>query len=118
MILKIKKNYLTLKVRFIVEQKIGCLKHFRALDNIRNTEIPRIQVDYRIACAMLNFTHRPTITDRNCTEEVARNLKHKSIIDENPLEILINKQFETRDVLSILLTEINDFPRLTPEQIA
>jgi hypothetical protein len=67
---------------------------------------------------MLNFTHRPTITDRNRTDEVARRIKEKSYITENPLEMLLNKHFDTRDVHSIRLSEINDFPRLTPEQIS
>ncbi len=73
-------------MRFIVEQRIGALKHFKALDNIYNTEIPRIQVDYRIACAMLNYTHKPLITDKNCTETVVQCMKEKSKIQINPLE--------------------------------
>jgi hypothetical protein len=67
---------------------------------------------------MLNFTHRPTITDRNCTEQVAYTLKQKSTIHENPLGILLNKRFDTRDIQLKLLEEINDFPILTVEQIA
>jgi hypothetical protein len=67
---------------------------------------------------MLNFTHTPTITDGNHTEEVARMLKQKSLIHENPLGFLLNKHLDTRDIQFILLNHINDFPRLSPEQIA
>ncbi|CAF0983415.1 unnamed protein product, partial [Brachionus calyciflorus] len=52
------------KIRFIVEKQIGMLKNFKALDNIRNTQAGHIQIDYRITCAMINFTHKRSCPDK------------------------------------------------------
>ncbi len=64
------------KCRYIVEAKFGEIKRNDALSKCkrrRKTEIGHLQIDYRIACAMLNFLHKPSQSDK---EVLKRNFKH------------------------------------------
>jgi hypothetical protein len=36
-----------------------------------------IQIDYRLACAMINFTHKPCCPDGSNAKELARIIKKK-----------------------------------------
>ncbi|CAF1031356.1 unnamed protein product [Brachionus calyciflorus] len=91
------ESRLVTKCRYIVERVNGMLKNYKALDNIRNTEIGHIQIDYRIACAMLNFTHKP--------------------FSENQLEFLLSKQLDTKIIPSVDIKTLLDFPKLTVETL-
>ena len=57
------KSRMVTKVRFAVEKEIGYLKKLLSLDNVRDTVVGHIQIDYRIACAMHNFSFKEIRTD-------------------------------------------------------
>lgn len=106
-----------LKCRFIVEKQIGMIKNFKALDNIRNTQAGHIQIDYRIACAMLNFTHISTCPDKQNLYKIASKLKEKVKIDKNPLSYLLTKHLDTKEITPVDLGSITDFPKLNSAQL-
>ena len=99
-----------LKCRFIIEKQNGTLKNHKKLDNIRNTEIGHVQIDYRIACAMDNFLHKHCCPDGDYAQEVARRIRIKAQFDENKLAFLLNRQLGTSLIPTIELEEIKDFP--------
>ncbi len=106
------------KCRFIIEKRIGDLKKFNALYDRRNTEVGHIQIDYRIACAMLNFLHRPCRADqKRDTMKIARNLKEKSKIDSNALTKLFKLQFDSLALPLQNLSEFIDFPSLSEQEM-
>jgi hypothetical protein len=91
------QDRLVTKIRFCVEKSIGYIKNLKALDNVRNTIIGHIAIDYRIACAMHNFKYKPnrsTILGLNHVERI----KNISTLPQiNKLEFLKNKNIlETR----------------------
>ena len=57
---------------------MGVLKTLNELDNIRNNQVGHIQIDYRIACAMLNFTHKPCCPDEENGAKIAKRIKEMS----------------------------------------
>lgn len=105
------------KCRFIIEKQIGQLKNFKALDNIRNNQAGHIQIDYRIACAMLNFTHKPCCPDGKNALQIAKKIRKQTDINENVLQFLINKRLDTKDLERIKIDNINDFPKLKKKRI-
>ncbi|CAF0962569.1 unnamed protein product [Brachionus calyciflorus] len=100
------------KCRFIVEKQFGYLKNHKSLDNIRNTQAGHIQVDFRIACAMSNYSHKPCCPDGKNSNNISEAMKQKSNIKENSLEFFINKHLNTKDILNMSLSDIVDFPKL------
>ncbi|RNA15289.1 hypothetical protein BpHYR1_026373, partial [Brachionus plicatilis] len=94
------------KCRFIVEKKIGKIKKFRALENVRNTAIDHMQIDYRIASAMINFSHISCSPDGNHGKKIARRMIRKSRITKNELKFLIGKHLETKLIASISISNI------------
>jgi hypothetical protein len=93
------------------------LKNLRALENIRNTTANHILIDYRIACAMINFDFKPCCPDGKNGAKIAKKIKHKAAISSNSLQFLLNKQLGTNDIPKILISEINDFPRLKESEL-
>jgi len=93
------------------------LKNYKSLDNIRNTQAGHIQIDYRIACAMSNFTHYPCSPDGKNSMKVARRIRERAKIKYNKLEFFLHKRLDTRLIKQIKLSEIDDFPRLTLKKI-
>jgi hypothetical protein len=108
---------LNFKCRFIIEKINGTLKNFKALDNIRNTQVGHIQIDYRIACAMINFTHKPCCPDGNNAQEQAKKIKRKSRLIENNMEHFLSRRFNTKKSIETHLCSIEDFPKLSIEEI-
>jgi hypothetical protein len=109
---------LVTKIRFQIERSNGFLKNNYAFDYIRNSQVGHIQIDYRIACAMSNFVHKPSYTDIPNTEEVALRIKIKAQENqENKLEFLINKRLGTSFYQRIDITSINDFVKLNLEDL-
>lgn len=53
---------------------------------MRNTEIGHIQIDYRIACAMINFFHKPCCPDGKKAKTIANRMKEKAKTTSNHLE--------------------------------
>ncbi|CAF1002651.1 unnamed protein product [Brachionus calyciflorus] len=106
------ESRLVTKIRFIVEKQIGMIKNFKALDNIRNTQAGHIQIDYRITCAMINFTHKPTCPDKENAKKIAVKLKEKLDFENNLLSGLLKRQFGTKEIFSIDHNSIKDFPKL------
>lgn len=95
------------------------MKNFKALDNIRNTEIGHIQIDYRIACAMINFLHKPCCPDGEKASIIAERMKEKSKTEINHLEFFLEKkkQLNTKYIYPIDINEINDFPKLMLKEL-
>ncbi len=91
----------------------------KALNNIRNTVAQHILIDYRIAAAMINFTHKPITADGNESALVAKRIRKKAnqIYQENDLSFLLNKQLDTSLMAPIKLSSLNDFPRLKLNEI-
>ena len=110
---------LVTKIRFEIERVIGRLKQFYALDYTRNSKLGYLNAEYRIACAILNFSHVPTVTDKPNTLKVAQILKERSSVERsafcNPMDCLLTKQTRTKLFQKIELQTINNFPRLDPE---
>ncbi|RNA19707.1 vacuolar sorting-associated 13c [Brachionus plicatilis] len=111
------KTRIVTKCRFIIEKKIGDIKKFQALDNVRNTVIGHIQIDYRIACAMLNFYHKPCCPDEKIVVKIARRIKKKSKTHSNKLNFLLAKQLDTKLITPIDLFSIIDFPVIRKNKI-
>jgi hypothetical protein len=114
------------KCRFIVENKIGEIKRNHALNkNLRrNTEIGHLALDYRIACAMINFLHRPCFTDLKKNKDGSvdtvradkiadRLLKKCENPTENHLENILKLRLGTNAVPKIKFSDITDFPKLS-----
>ena len=104
-------------MRYIIEKQIGTIKNFKSLDNIRNTQVGHIQIDYRIACAMINFQHKPCLTDQTEAINLAKKIRNKSTITSNPLLFLLNKRLDTNLLIPVNLIAVTDFPKLSEEDI-
>lgn len=107
---------LVTKVRFIIEKQNSLLKNMKSLENVRNTQVGHILIDYRICCAMLNFNLKPCIPDGKDTVQIAKRIKKRSSKTKNKLAPLLQMKF-TSTVNSIEIKSINDFPQLTLSQI-
>jgi hypothetical protein len=112
------------KCRFIIEKKLGDLKKNKALDHRQNNEVHHLQTDYRIACSMLNFSHKPCCADESDADDIASTLRNKCLFqNENPLEILVGKigdqkiRFGTINIPYNNFSELNNFPKLSEEQM-
>ena len=92
------------------------MKNKKALDNIRNTQAGHIQIDYRICCAMLNFSMKPCIPDGIDSVKIAQSLRKRCLKSKNKLESLLVMRF-TSSIPSVLIETINDFPKLTRMEI-
>ena len=88
------------------------IKNHKSLDNIRNSIAGHIQIDFRIACAMLNFFHKPCCPDSPVSVEIARRLKLSTYKKTNNLAPLLKQQFNTNLMTPIMLTTICDFPKI------
>lgn len=95
------------------------MKSNKSLDNIRNTQAGHIQTDYRIACAMLNFTHKPSCPDGENAAKIAKRMRKKFEEEQenNQLESFLSKHLGTKEIIEFNIGEINDFPKFTPLQI-
>lgn len=109
------KNQLIFKLqcRFIIETVNGKLKRLKALDNVRNSVINHIQKDYRNACAMINFFHKPCCPDGENSRSIAKRMKKKAKEYENELEYLLKTRLDTKATKELKFSEIEDFPRLS-----
>ena len=106
------------KVRFQVEYVNLLLKNQKALDYVRNSRLGYLNQEYRIMCAMLNFTHKPNLTDKPNTINVAKMIRAR--YDEpqfNDLEFLLHKQLGTNLFQKTSLEEITDFVPLKRKQM-
>jgi len=93
------------------------LKNFKSFDNIRNTQAGHILIDYRISCAMLNFTHRPCTPDGKNSLIIAKRIRTRTQNKSNKMEFFLNKRLDTRLIKKINLLDIDDFPKLTIKKI-
>jgi hypothetical protein len=84
------------KVRSMVERVFAILKKNKSLDFVRNSVLGHLGIDLRNACAMHNFTFKPTLYDKGHTQEVARRLKRRAdIFKNNHLEFLLSPRLTT-----------------------
>jgi hypothetical protein len=91
------------------------LKNKKALDNIRNSQAGHILIDYRICCAMSNFSMKLCNPDGEDSIEIAKNIRKRSKTTENHLSSLLKMRF-TSALKYHCIQEINDFPQLTLNQ--
>ncbi len=89
----------------------------QSLDNVRNTILGHLQIDYRIACAMSNFTHKPCETDGVNSRKIASQMKKKAKRLDNSMLGFMNKQLRTNSFKEIKLNDIDDFPKLKMSKI-
>jgi hypothetical protein len=107
-----------LKCRFIIEKVIGDLKRHKALDNFTNNIIGHIQIDYRITCAMLNFTHRPCQSGGDQAQQMAARILKKIRVKDNWFKFILSIRLGSSSKSSpINLNDINDFPRLSTTKL-
>ncbi len=93
------------------------LKNLKALDNVRNTEVGHIQIDYRIAAAMLNFTHKPILPDKNNARQIAISMKNRCEMKINMLDFLLGKTVGTKSIPLIKIEDVKDFPRFKSNEL-
>jgi hypothetical protein len=80
----------------MVERVFAILKKNKSLDFVRNSVLGHLGIDLRNACAMHNFTFKPTLYDKGHTQEVARRLKRRAdIFKNNHLEFLLSPRLTT-----------------------
>ena len=48
------------------------------MDKIQNSQTGHIQIDYRIACSMVNFPHKACCADGKNAQKIARRMKNKA----------------------------------------
>ena len=105
-----------MKVRFIIEKQNSILKNKKSLDNIRNSQAGHILIDYRICCAMSNFSMNLCNPDGKDAIEIATKIRKRSKITENAISSLLKIRL-TPTLKYLLIQEINDFPQLTIKQL-
>lgn len=108
-------NYL--KCRFIIELLNGRLKSFRALENVKNTVVGHISIDYRIACAMLNLTFRPFNTDGLNAVKIAKRIRRMANIEQNYLSFILDRQLDTTCIVRSELASVTDFVKLSEQDL-
>jgi len=110
-----------LQVRWIVEYVNGRLKQqFKLFDHvIQNSKLPNIKMDMRIACALLNLTHKAVYADN---DEVAMGKIMKLLENKkNPLIEIVERENLDRKRSGIFqpidAIQITDFPVLDKEDL-
>ena len=99
-------------MRFIIEKQNSLLKNKKALENIRNTQAGHILVDYRICCAMVNFSIVPCVPDGKHSIQIAKRIKKRCLKKQNKLSRLLMMNLpESQKITNI--KSIEDFPQLT-----
>jgi hypothetical protein len=91
------------KVRSMVERMFAVIKSNKSLDYVRNTVLGHLGIDLRNACAIHNFTFRPTFYDKPNSKEVARRLKQR--LDQyrnNNLEFILKRRLTTTNIFTRL----------------
>lgn len=91
------------KVRSMVERMFAVIKICKSLDYVRNSVLGHLGIDLRNACAIHNFTFKPTLYDKPNTKSVARRLKQR--IDQlrnNHLEFIMNRRLTTTNIYTRL----------------
>ena len=76
-----------------------------------------ILIDYRIAGAMLNFTHKPITPDRGEAKSIARSMRKKCKISNNKLEFLLSKTLGTKAIRPIEMKDLSDFPKFKSKEM-
>ena len=116
-IIFILNNLLFGQCRYVVEKQNGFLKNCKALENIRNTVLGHIHIDYRIACAMSNFDHKPCNADGKDARKIAKKIRERAKISVNHLNVVLKKHLDTAHMGKIELNSISDFPKLKINQM-
>lgn len=66
---------------------------------------------------MYNFDFKPDCPDGDNAMEIAHKILSAKDVQENPLEFLLKKHLDTKDLFKVGLESINDFVRLQPNDI-
>ena len=96
----------------MIEKKFGHLKNYKSLDNIRNSQVGHIQIDFRIACAIENFFHKACCPDQPNPVKIARRLRVRSTIAVNDLAPIARKKLNSAFMTPVNIQADADFPRL------
>lgn len=106
------------KIRFIIEKVFGHIKNFKSLVSQRNTQSGHMMIDYRIACAMYNFTHIPCEPDGVDSILISSQIRDKIMINQNPMNFFLKCQLGTRffEIKTFDFVK-NEFPRLTTDEL-
>jgi ABC-type antimicrobial peptide transport system permease subunit len=109
---------LVTKCRWVVEAINGIFKQsYKALDQIRNTQLKHIMDDFRIAAALINFLQINLKSDGENDVLIATEMLSK-LNDKNKLENVLNlTRNNDKKFTEIDATEIEDFPKLEVETI-
>ena len=75
-----------------------------------------IQIDYRICCAMWNFTMKPCIPDGKDSASIAKTIRKKCKKTRNKLESLLKTCFTSKSP-KVMIQTIDDFPVITLAQL-
>lgn len=107
---------LVTKCRWVVEAINGIFKQsFKALDEVRNTQLPHIFNDFKIAAALINFSQ---INLRSDDDDVSiANEMLSKINEKNRLEHLLKTRNDSNQFTVIDAVDLNDFPRLDVETL-
>lgn len=76
-----------------------------------------IFIDYRIACSMLNFLHKPCCPDGQKVIEISQRMKKRAEIQECKLEFLLKKRLNTSFFSKTDLNKIDDFPHFNQTEL-
>ena len=112
------ESRLVSKVRYQIENVNGKIKQDKALDYVSNNKLHYLFSEYRISCAMINFTFKPVWSDKPVTEKVARMMRQRYELPQfNDLEFLLGKQLGTTSFRQVDLESIDDFVMLKRRQM-
>ena len=106
------------KIRWTIEAINGTIKQFRALEKTRNSMLPHIMQDFRIAAAIVNRYYSKKLSDIGNETEIA-NLMKQRFHTKNNLANYINKHvnLKNNNFEEIEQSQLNDFPKLDLEII-
>lgn len=91
----------------------------KSLDKIRNSQAGHIMIDYRIACAMINFTLKPCTPDCPNPIEIAKRLQQASLISKNKLSFLLTPRIARLELFRLVDFDFikREFPKLTKNEL-
>lgn len=74
-------------------------------------------LDYRIACAMLNFDFKPFNTDGLNAIKIAQSIRKMAQIEENYLSFMLDRQLDTSSIVAMELSDVVDFVKLSANDL-
>lgn len=66
---------------------------------------------------MINFSHKSVTENKEKSIKLAQRMKERSKLTSNPLEYLLKKHLDTKDITRIKFSELDDFPKIKRKKI-